>query len=82
MKAKMSTREKQVADMVVRGASNKEISATLGITEKTVKFHTTSIYRIAGCKTRSQYIVKWYRENYVPKQKEGERDASSIEEAV
>lgn len=41
--ATLSTRERQVLDLVVRGLMNKQIAAELGIHERTVKLHRTSI---------------------------------------
>jgi DNA-binding NarL/FixJ family response regulator len=40
----LSDREIQVLTMIVRGRSNKEIASDLGISENTVKFHTTRIF--------------------------------------
>lgn len=43
--------------MVAKGLSNKEIGDQIHITEKTVKFHITNIYRITGVTSRAQLIV-------------------------
>ena len=43
--ASLSRRELEVARLVKDGARNKEVSRHLGITEKTVKFHLTHIFR-------------------------------------
>ena len=40
----LSTRERDVAKELEKGMSNKEIASALGITERTVKAHLTSIY--------------------------------------
>jgi DNA-binding NarL/FixJ family response regulator len=40
----LSDREIEVLTMIVRGRSNKEIAGDLGISENTVKFHTTRIF--------------------------------------
>ncbi len=53
----LSNREAQVADLVSRGLSNKEIANQLFIIEKTVKFHLTNIYKKMNLKSRAQLIV-------------------------
>lgn len=53
----LSLRELQVAEGVSKGWSNKEIADDLGIKEKTVKFHLTSIYTKINVKSRAQLIV-------------------------
>jgi DNA-binding CsgD family transcriptional regulator len=53
----LSNREAEVADLVTRGLSNKEIGAQLFITEKTVKFHLVNIYQKMNLKSRAQLIV-------------------------
>lgn len=41
---KLTKAERQIAEMIARGATNLEIAADLNITERTVKAHLTSIY--------------------------------------
>lgn len=53
----LTEREFLVADLVSRGLSNKEIANQMFITEKTVKFHLTNIYKKMGVKSRAQLIV-------------------------
>jgi DNA-binding NarL/FixJ family response regulator len=43
-RGKLSEREQEVLVMIVRGRSNKEIAAALGISENTVKVHTTRVF--------------------------------------
>ena len=40
----LSTRERDVAKEIEKGLSNKEIASALGITERTVKAHLSSVY--------------------------------------
>lgn len=53
----LSDREFMVADLVSRGLSNKEIGNQLFVTEKTVKFHLTNIYKKMGVSSRAQLII-------------------------
>ncbi|NIO70201.1 MAG: response regulator [Anaerolineae bacterium] len=53
----LSAREKEVLEGLAQGLSNKEIARELCITEKTVKAHSSSIYRKLNVTTRSQAIV-------------------------
>ncbi len=53
----LSHREAEVAEHLVQGLSNKEIGNQLFVTEKTIKFHLTNIYKKLGLKSRSQLIV-------------------------
>jgi len=48
----LTSREAQVASLVGEGASNKEISCVLGISEKTVKCHLTATFRKVGLRDR------------------------------
>jgi DNA-binding NarL/FixJ family response regulator len=53
----LSNREAEIADLVSRGLSNKEIGNQLFITEKTVKFHLVNIYAKMHVKSRAQLII-------------------------
>ena len=50
----LSDREIEVLTMIVRGRSNKEVAGDLGISENTVKFHTTRIFEKLGVLDRVQ----------------------------
>jgi DNA-binding NarL/FixJ family response regulator len=53
----LSDREMEVLTCVVRGMSNKEIAALLGISHQTVKNHVTAILRKFGVEDRTQAVV-------------------------
>lgn len=53
----LSERERQVLRLVARGRSNKQIARDLTITERTVKFHMTSIFNKLGADNRAQAIA-------------------------
>lgn len=47
---------------VCNGKSNTQIAETLGIKEKTVKFHLTNIFKNHSVKSRSQLIIQVLKE--------------------
>ena len=53
----LSHREAETAVLVAKGLANKEVADRLFVTEKTVKFHLTNIYRKMKLKSRAQLIV-------------------------
>src|SRR3954466_9895557 len=57
MQKGLSNREAEVAELVSKGLSNKEVASQLFVTEKTVKFHLTNIYKKMSVKSRAQLIV-------------------------
>ena len=54
-RARLTNREREVLRLL--GTSNKEIAAALGISERTVKFHVTSIFNKLGAETRAQAVA-------------------------
>jgi len=53
----LSAREREVLELIVRGRSNKEIAADLGITESTVKCHVSVILMRLNVDDRTQAVV-------------------------
>jgi len=53
----LSAREHEVLSLIAQGRSNKEIAATLRITEGTVKCHVTMILSRLGVSDRTQAVV-------------------------
>lgn len=69
----LTSREIEVLDQVVTGATNKEIADTLHITENTVKIHLRNILEKLQVQNRIQAAVRAVREGLVnegPKAKE------------
>ena len=54
----LSAREKEVLRLVADGLPTKQISASLSITERTVKFHVNSIFRKLGADNRAQAVAR------------------------
>src|SRR5262249_34172302 len=48
----LTLRQRLVADLIRMGASNKEISSQLNISERTVKAHLTEVFRALGVPDR------------------------------
>ncbi|GAA2005157.1 hypothetical protein GCM10009799_35690 [Nocardiopsis rhodophaea] len=61
----LSEREAEVARLVGGGASNREISRRLFITEGTAKNHVTSILRKLGLRDRTQ-LALWVNRTASP----------------
>jgi DNA-binding CsgD family transcriptional regulator len=62
----LSPREREVAQLLVRGLSNDEIARALYITRYTVKDHVKAIYAKLGVTTRHELTAKLFAEHYVP----------------
>ncbi|MCD8500854.1 MAG: response regulator transcription factor, partial [Bacillaceae bacterium] len=54
MKETLTTREKDVLNLLAKGQSNKEIAQQLYVSEKTVKTHVANILQKLEVKTRTQ----------------------------
>jgi len=61
----LSDREMEVLGCVVRGMSNKEIAAMLGISHQTVKNHVTAILRKFSVEDRTQAVVYALKRGWV-----------------
>jgi DNA-binding NarL/FixJ family response regulator len=59
---RLSPREREVLALVGKGMANKQIARALGITERTVKVHLTSVFRHLGVGDRTSAAL-WVREN-------------------
>jgi DNA-binding CsgD family transcriptional regulator len=55
---KISRREREIINLILRGKSNKEIEERLFISMGTVKNHIYSIFQKVGVKSRGQLIIK------------------------
>lgn len=54
---KLSLRERQVAEAVARGSTNKEVARVMGITERTVKAHLSAAFEKLGVRDRMQLSI-------------------------
>jgi two-component system response regulator DesR len=53
-RAPLSDREREVLDLIGRGATNREIASRLYLSPHTVKDHTSSLYRKLGVRNRAE----------------------------
>jgi len=53
----LSDREREVLRLVADGQPTKQVARTLGITERTVKFHVNSIFHKLGAENRAQAVA-------------------------
>jgi DNA-binding NarL/FixJ family response regulator len=61
--AELSPRERQVMDALLENLSNKEIASQLNISERTVKFHVSSILGKYKVQRRADLILRFYQDN-------------------
>jgi DNA-binding NarL/FixJ family response regulator len=58
----LTAREREILALIAAGLSNKRIALQLGISEKTVKAHLTSVFNTLGVTDRTQAAL-WAREH-------------------
>jgi DNA-binding NarL/FixJ family response regulator len=63
----LTDREQEVLRLVGRGLANKQIARVLGITERTVKAHLTSVFQRIGVRDRTSAAL-WAQRNLAPEQ--------------
>ena len=54
---RISPRQEQVLDLILAGKSNKEIANQVFLSERTVKFHVSSLLRLYGVSSRTELIA-------------------------
>ena len=62
----LSPREQEVVDLVVRGASTRQISQALTISEYTVKDHLSNIFEKVGIRGRRSLVKQLYLNTIFP----------------
>ncbi len=63
MRTNLSFRENEVVNLLLKGLSNRAIAQRLDVSEKTVKFHLTNIFKIAGVKSRMEFAAQHADQN-------------------
>jgi DNA-binding NarL/FixJ family response regulator len=54
----LTPRERSVLEHLARGLANKQIAAALGISERTVKFHVSSVFAKLGAANRTDAVTR------------------------
>ena len=67
----LTGRETQVAELVLRGLSTKEIVAELCISALTVQDHLKAVFEKAGVSNRRSLVARVFAEQYMPKMSGG-----------
>jgi DNA-binding NarL/FixJ family response regulator len=64
--ADLSTRHRQVLELIARGHTDREIAAALGISCQTARHHAQALYAaigLAGGGNKRSRAAEWYREH-------------------
>jgi two-component system, NarL family, response regulator YdfI len=61
----LTSREIEVLRMIAQGLGNKEIASKLGISDHTVKFHTSSIFTKLGASNRAEAVSLGIRDGLI-----------------
>jgi DNA-binding CsgD family transcriptional regulator len=54
----LTPQELQIARLVAKGKTNRDVAATLFVTPKTVEFHLTRVYRKLGIHSRTELVLR------------------------
>ena len=54
----LTPRESSVLQLLARGRSNKQIAATLGVSDRTVKFHVSALFTKLGATNRTEAVTR------------------------
>jgi DNA-binding CsgD family transcriptional regulator len=57
----LSVREREIADLVAEGLTNREIGARLFLSEKTIESHLTRVFQKLGLRSRAQVAAEVVR---------------------
>ena len=61
----LTSREREVLEMLAEGLSNKEIAWRMKISEHTVKFHVASVFAKLGASTRTEAVMHGIRQGLI-----------------
>lgn len=64
-RGQLSPREIEILKLAARGMSNRDIASKLELSMRTVKAHLSNIFNKMRCSSRTEAIVKGFKEGYV-----------------
>jgi DNA-binding CsgD family transcriptional regulator len=62
----LSSREREIVDLIVRGLPSKQIAASLYVTEDTVRKHLSNIFEKVGVRSRLALVKRLYLTTIFP----------------
>jgi DNA-binding CsgD family transcriptional regulator len=62
----LTKQEREIVDLLISGAANREIAARLFVSENTVEWHLRRVYEKLGVQSRSQLLARLFRELHLP----------------
>lgn len=65
MRGILTTREKEVFELLVSGLTTKEIASSLKISEKTVRNHISNVMQKLGVKGRANAVIELLKLNEI-----------------
>lgn len=60
--ARLTPKEEEVKILLLKGYKNALIASTLGIKEKSARYHISSIYAFYNVKSRAEFMALYLRE--------------------
>jgi DNA-binding NarL/FixJ family response regulator len=58
---KLTRRQAEVLALLAQGQSNRLIASALTCSERTVELHIASLFKKAGCESRTALVAKFWR---------------------
>jgi DNA-binding NarL/FixJ family response regulator len=78
----LTPREAQVLSLVCQGHANKHVALTLSVSEETVKFHLSNVYRKLGVSNRTEASLWAHRLGFRPQEEQARPAATETDPAV
>jgi DNA-binding CsgD family transcriptional regulator len=72
----LTSREREIAGLVVRGASNQQVSSELGIAVDTVQQHLANVFDKTGVRSRAELVGVLFHTHFEPRVRDNERRTS------
>jgi two-component system, NarL family, response regulator len=65
VRAKLTAREQQILELIAKGMTNRDISASLSITDSTINVHVSNIIAKLGVNDRTQAIIAAHKRGII-----------------